>query len=1069
MALQAQIQLPGLISVAYPYQGQTITSHVRLSGNVIIPEASKLPAGTSFITSQLSPSQAALVLSSHQLFGKPYIISRITYYMDEQAVREVDYTADEIRTYAFSEDYVGVIYGDKITPGPHRFSIMVTAISAKNPGVTLFDVLDLDFNFDDSSTSVRSYLDKVAPQQFVGQIDHQMVMEMLDYIMTQRTEGAIKSDIDALETLYDIDAVPQQLIPYLAKTVGYEYFAGLLGNDSTIREELRFLPDWQKSAGTAESILVLLRALSLRGQIIPLYLDLVNNVLTTGVKQRYEAHDEIKVEALTKKARFTFPLVHPTFVPSTVLVQITVPDGTVVAKFAWDLVLDQVAWLYFDNGSGEQWLQRQNGTHADLPDVAEVFADQERGGVTIVFTGPVKVLQNLVVAVDYQYEFETRPRKGTKLSEFFDMVITSLAKPNDFSAKDYNHVFDIVKRSKPLRTKLRSIEFPASSADAYVVNADTVSSTGEMSNADRLIEFNIDRTAANLNHPMSEQVSLRQFNRLADGFLFTWDNCQEWENRFGLFYSLAIEPSYHGEAVRHILATDGLAQRGHALIVNDDRTYANNLRYLRRVGFRMDNFTTPPPCVVAPQHLTHFYTLQHQTSSSPAITSYRDMVIDLDGAFDLSPAGGVELFYELMSSPTTRQGFSVRWDGGSTFDLVDLNTNVATTQSWDVDGLDQKLKTWSFSFGDVALTLVRFRTQADVDALWNSRPNLRNVVFDVGGSPNAGRWYAIWDITADFFSDPVHLSVLFSQILIKTNGMCCCVALGAFTPGTPTLSQILSYADYNSADFNFIEFNGLLLSASLMISGSLSIDVLLGKAYQFDQVFDIEIINIFTNKVDAIFRWNGSYWFAFLSNSNISATLDPAFTSPWTNDLRIKGTISYSGVSLSGATYIWAARTCVRRASDNMQLSISQTMTDDFSAARAHRGTFAPQNDALTYLDVFTTAALFEHRHNQGDIREVAEDRVYLKSGNLFPGLRYTVTRPISSLTYDSGQAYDDEFHYEDQQMQFDVDNWDEFQFDTVTNAQFPCQRVLHFPDRIVWEDFAGPVSLATVPFYVGT
>jgi hypothetical protein len=255
----------------------------------------------------------------------------------------------------------------------------------------------------------------------------------------------------------------------------------------------------------------------------------------------------------------------------------------------------------------------------------------------------------------------------------------------------------------------------------------------------------------------------------------------------------------------------------------------------------------------------------------------------------------------------------------------------------------------------------------------------------------------------------------------------------------------------------------------MTVTNTLSINALLGKAYQFDQVFDIEIINVNTNKIAAIFRWSGSYWFAFQSSPVITATLDPAYISPWTNDLRIKGTINYIGPPPSGMGYVWAARTCIKRVGDNMQLNIGQTMTDDFSIARAHRGTFAPQNDALTYLDVFTTAALFDHQHNQGNIREVAEDRVYLKNGNLFPGLRYTVTRPIASLTYDSGQAYDDEFHYEDQQMQFDVDNWDEFQFDTVTNAQFPCQRVLHFPDRIVWEDFAGPVSLATVPFYVGT
>ena len=600
MTLQVQISVPGIVAVNYPLQSQVISSYVRLSGTVAIPNAGHLPQGDDYIKDQLSPSLWGLISQSQQLRGHKYIIRDLTYYMDGSAVRQVSYIEDEITSYQFNDDYIGTVYGDQIAAGPHKFTIVVTASCPENPGIDIYDSFDVNFNFDDTTTSILTYLDKVAPQCFLGEVDHQIFERMLDYVLTQRTEGALKNDIDFLANLYDLDLIPQQFIPFLAKTVGYDYFAGLLGGEGTIREELRYLPDWQKSVGTKESILVLLRAMSLEGTLKPLYLDLTNNILVPGAKRRYAYSDEIKVVSQTKRARFTFPLTQKTFVPSTVSLSITVPDGTVVASLSWDIVEQEAVWQTFE--TTPLWLTKQNGSPAQMNDVTSIYADNARGGITITFNGPMKLEQTVKVAVSYQYEVETRPRRNTRLSEFFDVVITSLVKPNDFKAKDYKHVLDIIKRSKPLRTKLREITFPMSSADAYMVNATTVANittpgmflledgnqllledgdhllldmpvnnTGQILNYERLNDFNIDNRAVQINNPMSESVILKQKGTFSDGFLFTWErDCNLFENRFGIFNAMALEPTLFPQATQDLLKNDTLLQRGLAIIVGDD-------------------------------------------------------------------------------------------------------------------------------------------------------------------------------------------------------------------------------------------------------------------------------------------------------------------------------------------------------------------------------------------------------------------------------------------------------------------------------------------------------------------
>lgn len=1076
MPLQANIQLPGMVRVNYPYQNQTITSHVKLAGVVAVPGPDKLPQGTQFIQQQIPPAQWPLVLNSHQLFGKRYFINRITYYLDGQAVREIDYSADEISSYQFTDDYLGVVYGDAITAGKHTFAVVASFYSPQNPGVTLFDVVEIPFVYDDTTTSILPYLESIAPQQFAGQLDHQIVMRMLDYALTQRTEGAVKNDIDFLDSLYDIDAIPQHLIPYLAKTVGYDYFAGLLGNDNTLREELRFLPDWQKSAGTKESILVLLRALNLQGKLTPLYLDMVNNVLITGVKRRYQGNTQIKVLSQTKRARFTFPLTHSTFIPQTVNFRIEDQAGTVLASFIWDINQNAAFWTVFSTSG---WIVRQDGSPATFADLTQVYADQQRGGITIIFNQPVKTTQTLQVIADYQYEIESRPRANTRLSEFFDIAITSLSKPNEFPAKDVSHVVDIIKRSKPLRTKLREIELPVLSADAYHVNAMSLSSTGDLSKTDRLEQFNVSRTAVDLRNPVMEGVKFTQFNRMADGFLFSWEkDCNGFENRFGIFHSLAIEPSFweDEDPFKKVLANDTLVQRGHAIIVNDDKTpvtATDRRRWLRQLGFRMDNYTDEPGCIIANNHLAHYHTIRWDSPQSPAVQTYRDMVIELDIVDQGSPAAPVQLNVDVMVDPTNRYGFSIHWDGGSTIDRWDLflGSSVAT-ESWDFDSPNDKSKTWVFATGTYTLQVVRFQNDAELEALYLARPNLRNYQFEVGGSPMPGKWYAIWDIEADFAGWPVHLSVFFPAVYAKNQGACCCTELGIMsTGGVIPVNPFMSYADFNEPEFNYLPFNGEEEQTLMFVGASVVFNQILGKVYQYEWTVDLEVYNVYTNEVAAIFRWNGGYWETITLSPGIAASLNPASNGLWTDTLTLSGTISYSGPAPTGVPYVWGVRTCAKKVGDTMRIDLSVSETDDFALSFTHRGTFGPGDDALFYYDSLHFQSLLNHIHDQGDQRMAAYDGAYFKDGNLFPGLRMTVDMgSVATMVFDSGDTWDSAVGFGE--AQFVWDSGDQFDdplkvWDTTTPIK-PVLQIDHYPKRLVFRGLDTMPSLVSTPFEVG-
>jgi hypothetical protein len=1017
-----------MIKVNYPYQDQVITSFVKLAGSVAVPAPDKLPPGVGYIQKQLPHNLQGSVLNSHQLRGKQYYLNRITYYIDGTAVREVDYVSDEIASYQFTDDYVGTVYGDVLQQGTHRFTILATFRSPQNPGVDIYDVLDLNFSYSDNSGgSLLPYLESLTPQQFAGEVDSQIINRMIDYAMTQRTEGALKVDIDGIQTLYDIDNVPKPLIPYLAKTVGYDYFAGLLGNDDTIRDELKFLPQWQKSVGTGESILVLLRALSMDGEINPLYLDLQNNVLRRGVKRRYEHTDTIKVVSQTKRARFTFPLTHASFVDQTIVTNIVGLDDVVHATFVWDIVNNRAAWIYFDTVN--QWLVHSNGSNCTLDDVDNVFADRARGGVTIVFKSAVKTTISLNVVVKYQYDYESSPGRNCRLSEFFKVKVMTLAKPNAFPAKDFFHVIDIIKRSKPLRTKLESIDFPFSFADAYVMNPMTVSSTGDLSKTDRLEEWNIAKTEADIRHVITDSVDVRMSKTMTDGFLFSWENCGVDQNRFSIQASLAIEPSLHGEEVRNILANDGLAQRNFALIVNDDsirKTDAEKRRWLRRLGLKVEQAL---PCIEATNFLIHNQTIKWDTPRSPAVVWSTPMVCQIND-------GEVWLSIDLMSDPTNRRGYSVHHTtGSSTFELIDLfDGSTPGDEPFDTSTTNFKTKEFTFSFGTAILAVFRCQDDSDREIIWTGFPELRNYHFE------NEVWYAAWFLECDFYTNPVHLSTFYASLLTSQQNNCCCIGIGTFSSqgGEPLETSVKAYGDFNAPTFNSVVFNSDDNQDLTYINTGINFNYTVGKTYQFDSTFDFEVYNLYTNEIVAVYRWNGSYWTTILNCIYITAALNPASLS-LTSDLIVSGSISYTGAVPTGTPMEWGCRICPTMNGDRFGLDLSQTFTDDFGKAQVHAGMFGVQDTPADFLGV-PVGSLFDHVHNQGGIRQAAYDGIYLRNGQLLPCFTMTVTIPSSAaFTWDNV-----------------TDNWDDLtkRFDA---AGAPNDRVAyhHFPKAVVMEMLA--------------
>ena len=1022
MTFQAQIYVPGMIKVSYPYKGQTVSSFVKIAGSVAAVSPDKLPSGIGYIQNQLPDNLKDDVIKSFELNGKRYFIKSLIYYCDGTAVREVSYVNDEISSYQFTDDYIGVVYGDTLAPGDHKFTIFATFFSPQNPAIDIYDVMDIPFTFfDNSSNSVLPYLNTIAPQQFVGGIDYQIFHKMFDFILTQRTEGALKNDIDALETLYDLDNVPQQLIPYLAKTIGYDYFAGLLGNDDTIRDELKFLPEWQKSVGTKESILVLLRALSLDGEINPLYLDLTNKVLVPGVKLRYQYEDVIKVVAQTKRARFTFPLTQSTFIDNTIRMSITGLDGTVYATLLWDIAKNAAHWTSFD--TTDHWLVKSDGSQATLADVAQVYADQARGGITVVFTSAVKTLVSLEVTVDYQYEVDSRPGRNTRLSEFFNVKINTLAKPNLFPAKDYDHIIDIIKRSKPLRTKMESIDLPVLSADAYVVNYMSVSSTGSLSKMDRLVQYNIKSTEANVRNPIVESVDIRLANTLLDGFLFSWEGCAIDDNRFSIQASLAIDPELLTDETKQTLLNDNLSQRNFALLVNDDtpyKTLADKTRYLRRIDLRIDN---TKPCVLLNNILIHGETLRYDTPQSPAIQSKTELLGQLDGT-------QVFLNVDLMNHPVNRIGYSVRWNlGESTFTLWDLFVNASLGAfPFDIDSPTFKQVSFSWGFADTTLMLFQCLTQADREAVWAARPLLNNYPFEFG------IWYSIWNITGDFYTNPIHLSTFFQEMTVPQKSDCCCIGIGTFAPkGDVPITIVKSYGAFNEPEFNTVDFNSADYENSSYVGTEINFDFIIGKAYQFSSFFDIEIYNIDTNETVGIYRWSGSYWEVIRNFPLASVNLNPAYVL-WTDDLHLSGKIDYVGPMPTGSFYSWGVRVCPNKVGDNLEMTIGSELTDDFGSAIVHNGMLGLQ-PAGDYLGV-PIGSLVDNNHNQGGQRMAAYDGVYMRNGVFLPTFTMIVTVPNSQEFIWDGPG-----EYDNPQWRYD-------------SAGVSADRLAyhHFPKKIVME-----------------
>jgi hypothetical protein len=1009
MSLQANINVPGLITLNYPYQGQSITSHVRLAGNVIIPDKDSLPAGTDYLMEQLSPGDQLLVLPSHALYGKTYNIKDITYYMDGVAVRQVDYTEDEIRTYRFNDDYLSVFYGDEISEGNHVYTIVVTAYSSQNPGIIIYDSLELNFVYDLASNSIKTMLDAITPQPFLGADDHQTIMYALDYVLTKRTEGSLKTDIDFLGSLYDLDKIPDYLIPFLAKTIGYDYFAGLLGNGDSIREELRFLPDWQKSVGTKESILVLLRALAISGNIVPLYLDLQNKTLVTGAKQRYLQTDSTSFPAQTKQARWTIPLVQQNFVTTSINHKITDVDGNVLASFVWDIVLNQAVWQTFAAG----WIKRPDGTNADLTDVESVYADNNRGGITISFTSALKIVATTKFVTTYQYEVETKPSRNTRLSEFFDLVLSSLEKPNESKTKDYQHAMEIVKRSKPLRTKLRNITFPVKMADAFVSNAGSVSSTNTFSNPDRISDQNIKVTEVNM-LGIRDSVGLSHKGLFADGFLFSWEiDCNLFENRFGIYHSLALDPALFGPNFREILARDTLVQRGHAIMVLDDELLEENKKsLLRRVDFQMRNFTTEPACTLTTDYLGHYHTIKNSIPTTPASVTFSDLLIELDVP-SISPAGSVTLIIEDPTAGANRTGRTYTWDGDSGLVQGILETGVTGSFSFTIDTANLKTIEDSYSGLDYTITLVRCPTAADVEDLYLSRPNLRNIQIDLN------KWYAIYDITGDFYADPVHLSVFFSAVYLNHQGTCCNCDLDIVTTSTP-------------ATFNQI----------------------LGKTYQFGYEFDLEIYAISTNEIVGVYHWNSRQWIPVLVDSDFTVTLSPVNGGVWTDDLTVAGTITYVGAAPAGIAQEWGIRACPRKVGDRLGIDLNAQYTDDFGLAMVHGGMLGVIDESQSFLDL-KWGDLIPHQHDQGDQHLAAFDGYYLRGGVLLPAFSYHVTMAGAGVfQWDSSPAWDNGFAWDfATQFQWDVDFFDAIQ--KVWDGSNPIATeffIHHFPKRQVYE-----------------
>lgn len=1052
MSLNATINVPGLINVAFPFSGSTITSYVRLNGT-IFANKDELPAGIDFIKNQLPASMQDEVLLSHALQGKRYWIQTLNFFIDGNPIRQVDFTLDETPFYQFDEDYLPVFFSDEEIPvGSHQFQIQVFFFSIDNPGVIIFDTLGIDFIYDNTGPSLIDTLNKLSPPLVSGEIDTQLLLQMIDYAFSSRTEGAIKTDIDFLATLYDLDTVPDTIIPYLAATVGYDYFAGLLGNNFSIREELRFLPEWQKSAGTKRSIELLLIAQRFNVDIKPLYLDLQNHRLLPGVKARYESEDEFLFQEDRVDRRFTFPLTHgANFVRSSVVfsteASITLIDGTIQFVPTFEAVFDEgteafVIRFISDGVSSPDvpaWATiNETGAAVTEDDIQSLLIDRLRGGATLTFDQTVRFAEGTRFKIGYIYELDARPGRLTRLSEFFDVVIRSEGAPNVLTVSDYRRLSDTVLRSKPFRTKMRQIVQPAKYADAYIVNPFSFSTTGEQSNRDRLEDNNIDIQAVQIRNPIRETVNIRHKRTELDGFLFSWEkDCDRFENRFSFFKNLTVDVCDYNEAFREVLRRDLMLQRHHTILVPDDtlfKTAEERRRFLPQLGFNILNFKGGDEpgdgCIEVNDYTSHFHTVEHSVLSSPAIEARNNMVIELDTVQPIGPADPITLNIDFLNvaviSPlgNLREWHSILWTGSGTF--IEGINDVLTGKPFDVDLPDRKEYSFTRNGIDFTLLFVRFPDQATLDAFYVERPTLNNYPFEVGGSPEA-KWYAIVDASGDFFDIPIHLSVDFSNVFANFQNACdCCqqdlgeITFGAFSSPSP-------------------------MGSPSPFLGAIVFDELLGEKYKFDPFIEVEVIRQEDNRQVQLFRWTGGWWKEVKNeDENIELTLnlitmDPSLTVP----ISVSGQAVYVGSGPVGdnVPYNYLVRMCAKKTGDLLAVKINAHFEDDFGAGIFHDGTFGVMDQDARYFAEQDTRLpmLFEHRHDQGNQNQPALDSHYFKDQNLWPGFRYTIAldtpEAISSLA----------------QMIYDLDSYDDVFFYDTSPSTARYVQILHFPKKLVF------------------
>lgn len=1036
MSLNANIFVPGLIGITYPFSGQTLTSDTRLAGTVFADPA-KLPAGLQYLISQLTPEQIPQLTPSYALQGKTYLIQSLTYYIDGTAYRSVDYTNDEIVSYQFSQDYLpNIVTGEPISAGPHRLTVYAQFFSLQNPGISIYDVIDINYTYDPTSISLRGYLDKMAPQPFLSAPDHQLIMEMLDWIMTQRTEGAIKRDIDAIGTFYDLKNIPDFLLPYLSNSLGYQYFAGLLGTSTgSIKQELAFLPEWQKTAGTLQSMLTLLRAFNLNLTVVPLYLDLVNNYLLPGAQTRFRYTDQEVIPVNTKATRLAFPFTHPdAFDPTTVTINV-LANETPVMTIMWDKITDAPMVTYFFEPAigdvGNYWLTPDQYAPNPVPtlfaNIQSITVDPVVGGLVIAFNDLVTTVQKLRLTATYQYTKNTRPGRNTRLSEFFDVVINSSGAPNDKQASDYARIVQVITRSKPFTKKLRNLDIPIRYADAYQINTLTSAADGNIADTTILSANNIDRRAVNLSNPITEQVTITPFTRVLDGFTFSWENvCDRWENRFGIFQSLALDPLVYDPVTQAQLMGDTLMQRGYAITVPDDtklKTFTDFTRWARRLGLQIPNFkggTTP--YTVIPSYVGHYYTLQFPTPTSPQIDWFKNLIIELDDPLAYSPANTLAFQFDLIG--TVRSGFVVGWDG-TNLTSGDINVGPLTPETWDSVSTDEYVKTWvdpSFLPGTatMTLTLIRFSSVEAVKAFYVAREDTNNTQFEIG----TGKWYAVWDMQGDYYTDPIHMSVLFGFVKANFQNDSCCPVLGDVTASSP------------------LTFN----------------EALTGYGYNY-QGLSVAIINDQLNQEVARYVWNGGYWEIRSSQSDLTVSLNPATTS-LTGTVLLSGIVTYTGPSVDAYTY--RVIFCPGRKGDLATYTPQVSLSDEFSNARLRRGQLSIFSKYNTFLGGMYIQDLIDMSHDMNIPTEMAIDGFYLKTQEaspqelaLFPGLRMTLMPPPPCWQ---------QFQYNVSFYGFGSSSPEGF-YDTAYGSQQYVQ-ILHFPKRLVILTAANFI-IESVPFYL--